>query len=133
MGVAASRSSSDRRVLADSRVRLLPDDGERNPVQHRVVLDGAGVGSAGSQRGAVGLAGAAHVGGGDGGEGDELHLVNFDLDPADAVATADLDLTAAPQPEGQRDVAGRDVVVKLAAELHGCDATSGSGGCRPAL
>jgi len=92
------------------------------------------VGGAGAQRGGVGLAGAAHVGGGDGGEGDELHLVHFDQDPADAVATADLDLTAAPQPEGQRDVAGRDVVVKLAAELHGCDATPGAPGYRrPAL
>ena len=70
---------------------------------------------------AVGLAGPADVGSRDGREGEEAHVVDLDADGTDGVAAPDLALRPLPEPEGHGDVAGRDVVVELAAELHVSD------------
>jgi hypothetical protein len=98
--------------------RLLPDHVERNPVQERVLVDGAGMGGPGAQGFAVVLTGPPDVGGADVREAHHVNAVDLNGDGPDLVPPAHLGLAAAPQTEGHRDVTSRDVVAELLAELH---------------
>ena len=99
-------------------------------VRQRVLVDRSGVCRALTQRLAVRLADASHVLRGDRRERDELDAVDLDLTQANPVAAALLDLWPLPQPDGERDVSGQDVVVQLAAELHTGDASRWSAASR---
>ena len=91
---------------------------ELDAVDQRVVGDGSRVRGAAPERLAVLLARPAHVGRGDAGERNQLHLVDLEGRRADRVPAADLDLRPAPEPVRDRDAAGRHAVAKLGAELH---------------
>jgi hypothetical protein len=55
---------------------------------------------------------------------DHLDRIDLDLTRTDAIAPTRLDRGLLPQPDRERDVAGHDVAVQFAAELHDRDATS---------
>ena len=91
---------------------------ELDPVQERVITDGAGVSGSPAQGLEVSLAGAPQIEILDGGEGDELDRVDLDLPGSDAVAATGFHLRPAPQPERDRDEPGQHVLAQLLAELH---------------
>ena len=93
-------------------------DMEGDPVDGGLVVDGTAWAARRRSVSRLGLARPADVGLGDGREGDQVHAVHLDLDPAHPVAAAHFDLPPTPQAEGEGDVARCDVVVQLLAELH---------------
>ena len=96
---------------------------ELDSIDKRVLGDRPRVRGTLAQRFAVGLPGSSHVLAGDRRKRDMLDGFDLDLTRSHPVAAALLDLRPLPQPDGERDVAGQDVVPQFAAELHTKDAS----------
>src|SRR5215469_1129722 len=115
-GAAAARPAM--RTVPIRREAQFLHDMKLNPVHERVVVHGSRVRGAAAQRLEVRLTRPVHVGTSHRRERDQLDGVNLDKRRAYRVTPADAHLRPAPQSERQRDVAGRDVLAQLPAELH---------------
>ena len=91
---------------------------EVNSIDKRALFDRPCVCGTLAQRLPIGLARSSDILSGDRRERNKLDGVDLDLTESHAVAAALLDSWPLPQPDGERDVSGQDVVAQFAPDLE---------------